>query len=163
MKALLTLAAAAAVLSAIPALAADGPPPPYVTAAVAASSRPKADTDRDALRHPAELPGLRRGHAGPDAWATTCPAAAISPASSPASWARTATSMRSFRPSMSRARRPRADESRRSPPTPGYANVAVVVAPNAEIAAPQPLDVIWTSDNYHDVYNGFGADAAAAL
>ena len=35
---------------------------------------------------------------------------------------------------------------------PGYGNVAVVVEPAASFVAPEPVDVIWTSQNYHDMH-----------
>jgi predicted methyltransferase len=44
---------------------------------------------------------------------------------------------------------------------PGMGNVAVLSMPTAAIAAPVPLDIAWTDDNYHDIYAFFGADKAA--
>jgi predicted methyltransferase len=44
---------------------------------------------------------------------------------------------------------------------PDHKNVTLIVAPTARTRAPEPLDLIWTSQNYHDVYGFFGADAAA--
>jgi predicted methyltransferase len=44
---------------------------------------------------------------------------------------------------------------------PGMANVAVLSMPTAETAAPMPLDIAWTDDNYHDIYAFFGAEQAA--
>jgi len=35
----------------------------------------------------------------------------------------------------------------------GYANVTVLVEPVNELKLPEPVDVIWTSQNYHDVKN----------
>jgi predicted methyltransferase len=51
---------------------------------------------------------------------------------------------------------------------PEYANVSAVVEPTAQtgsaaLAQGGALDVVWTSDNYHDVYGFFGANQAAAL
>ncbi len=48
-------------------------------------------------------------------------------------------------------------------PTGAYANVTVVSQPLASLSIPEPLDVAWTSDNYHDVYGFAGAAAAAQL
>jgi predicted methyltransferase len=42
---------------------------------------------------------------------------------------------------------------------PGYANVKVLRAPLAELKFPQPLDVAWTSLNYHDIHNLGAQDA----
>lgn len=36
---------------------------------------------------------------------------------------------------------------------PAYANVSVVVEPFAELKTPEPVDLVWTSDNYHDLHN----------
>jgi predicted methyltransferase len=46
---------------------------------------------------------------------------------------------------------------------PALANVSVLTMPTAAIAAPEKLDLAWTSDNYHDVYGFFGAEQAAAM
>jgi predicted methyltransferase len=51
---------------------------------------------------------------------------------------------------------------------PEYPNVTAVVEPTAQtgtaaLAKGGALDVVWTSDNYHDVYGFFGAAQAAAL
>ena len=41
-------------------------------------------------------------------------------------------------------------------------NVSVIQSPLDNFKTPQPVDVIWTSDNYHDVHNkGFATDVAA--
>src|SRR5262249_3173550 len=46
----------------------------------------------------------------------------------------------------------------------GYANVKVQIAPLLEVSAPEPLDVVWTSDNYHDLKNpAFGGVDTVAL
>jgi predicted methyltransferase len=36
-----------------------------------------------------------------------------------------------------------------------YGNVTVQVQPGTALAAPEPLDVVWTSDNYHDYNDKF--------
>jgi predicted methyltransferase len=36
-----------------------------------------------------------------------------------------------------------------------YGNVTVQVQPTAALTAPEPLDVVWTSDNYHDYNDKF--------
>ena len=35
---------------------------------------------------------------------------------------------------------------------PGFQNVKVLVQPAGGFAAPEPVDVVWTSQNYHDVH-----------
>jgi len=44
---------------------------------------------------------------------------------------------------------------------PGYANVSVLVLPLNEVSFPAPLDLVWTSQNYHDLHNIPGFDLAA--
>lgn len=39
--------------------------------------------------------------------------------------------------------------------TPHYANIRVAVQPTATLTAPEPLDVVWTSQNYHDYPDRF--------
>jgi predicted methyltransferase len=46
---------------------------------------------------------------------------------------------------------------------PAFVNVSVLVLPTASVKAPEPLDVAWTSDNYHDLYAFFGPDQAQAF
>jgi predicted methyltransferase len=41
------------------------------------------------------------------------------------------------------------------PSQPGFANVVVEVQPTPEIAAPEPLDIVFTSQNYHDYPDEF--------
>jgi predicted methyltransferase len=45
-----------------------------------------------------------------------------------------------------------------------YGNIAVAVQPSAILTAPEPLDVVWTSQNYHDYPDEYmGEDADPAL
>jgi predicted methyltransferase len=52
---------------------------------------------------------------------------------------------------------------------PDYSNVSVLFQDNGAPAAPMPVDVVWTSDNYHDLHNsvsdmdGFNKAVFAAL
>jgi predicted methyltransferase len=43
---------------------------------------------------------------------------------------------------------------------PHYANVSVVVEPFSELKVQAPVDLVWTSDNYHDLHNFPGLDLA---
>src|SRR6202167_1681589 len=36
---------------------------------------------------------------------------------------------------------------------PNYSNVSVVVEPFAGLKTPEPVDLVWTSQNYHDLHN----------
>jgi predicted methyltransferase len=162
MKTYLGLATASALLAIASALSAkDMAPPAYVTAAVASPDRPKADTDRDGLRHPAELiafAGIKPGQSVGDlmpggGYFTRIFSGVVGPkghvfAFVPAEFV-------GFRATA-------ADKVKAIAALPAYANVAVVTVPFAETAAPEPLDLIWTSDNYHDVYGGEGSPEAAA-
>jgi len=47
---------------------------------------------------------------------------------------------------------------------PHYSNVTVEVQPSVELSAPEPLDLIWTSQNYHDYGDPFmGKPGTAAF
>src|ERR1700738_1839041 len=41
---------------------------------------------------------------------------------------------------------------------PNYANVSVVVEPFGHLSVPVPVDLVWTSQNYHDLHNFPGLD-----
>jgi predicted methyltransferase len=41
---------------------------------------------------------------------------------------------------------------------PHYANVSVVVEPFSQLGVPAPVDLVWTSQNYHDLHNLPGLD-----
>lgn len=48
--------------------------------------------------------------------------------------------------------------------SPAYRNVVTMVEPSARLSAPEPLDVVWTSQNYHDYNDKFmGNPGPAAL
>lgn len=41
---------------------------------------------------------------------------------------------------------------------PNYANVSVVAEPFSQLGVPAPVDLLWTSQNYHDLHNFPGLD-----
>jgi predicted methyltransferase len=41
---------------------------------------------------------------------------------------------------------------------PNYSNVSVVIEPFSQLKAPAPVDLVWTSQNYHDLHNFPGLD-----
>lgn len=43
----------------------------------------------------------------------------------------------------------------------GYANVEIVVSDLGALTMARPVDLVWTSENYHDLHNGPTADVAA--
>jgi predicted methyltransferase len=130
--------------------------PPAVSAAVADAGRPQQDKDKDSGRKPAEsvaFAGIKKGDKVADllagggyftrifskvvgdsgvVYATTFPPRPGSPS-------------------------PSALETLAADPA--YKNVKVVSGPPTEIKLPEPVDVVWTSLNYHDIHNANAQDA----
>jgi predicted methyltransferase len=128
--------------------------PAYITAAVADTGRPEGDTAQDADRKPAEvltfvgvkpvdtvvdlMPGsgyytrLFSHIVGPNGKVI-----ALQPVEMDKAAPKGLISLRSFAG------------------TPPYANVTVIVQPIAALALPSRVDVVWTSQNYHDVHDPF--------
>jgi predicted methyltransferase len=136
--------------------------PAFVAAGIAAPDRPKADRDRDMDRKPAALlafAGIRPGERIADimpgqGYFTRIFSHAVGPAGH----------VYALVPSELAQVAPQIAESAKALATdPVYGNVTVLIAPTASLAAPEPLDMAWTSDNYHDLYAFFGADAALAF
>ena len=145
----LALALAAGGAAATPAL------PAYISAAVADSARPDTDKERDANRRPAETlafagikPGARvvellpgRGYYTRLLSAVVGPkgkvyAVALPPRpDAPPDAAAPAAAVQAIA----------ADAH--------YANVTVLVQPAAELSLPRDVDLVWTSQNYHDFHN----------
>jgi predicted methyltransferase len=133
------LAGAAAAAAATLALAADPP----------AMTRPQADMDRDAARKPAEMvafagikPGSKVGELLPGAgYFTRVFAAAAGPTGKVYAWIPT--------------QAPAAYQTRLDPITsdPAYANVTVLHQASPDFSPPEPLDVVFTAQNYHDMHN----------
>jgi predicted methyltransferase len=136
--------------------------PDAVAAAIADAGRPDADRQRDASRKPAETlafagvkPGDRVAELLPGAgyftrlFSKVVGAAghvyALVPAPAPDAPA----DAPDF---AARVKAIAAD--------PNYSNVSVVVEPFAQLKAPEPVDLVWTSQNYHDLHNFPGVDVA---
>jgi predicted methyltransferase len=160
MKSALMAAAALSVLAAGgPALA---KPSAAITAAIADKGRPEADTKRDADRKPAEMlefAGVKPGQAVVDllpggGYFTRIFAKAVGP--------------KGVVYAVYPPPRPSTDPAKPTPTPavvtlaadPAYANVKPVEAKLAEFAIPAKADVIWTSQNYHDVHNVKGLEVA---
>ena len=133
-----------------------------IAAAVAAPSRPAADVARDPLRHPAELlafahvaPGQQIADVMPGSgYFTRLFSAAVGPTGH----------VYAIVPSeLAHAMPKTATMAQAVAAEPGRTNVTTLVVPTASLAAPEKLDLAWTSDNYHDVYGAFGVPAAAAM
>lgn len=126
-------------------------PPAYVSAAVADPARPPADTKRDSDRKPAELiafAGIKPGDKVADllpggGYFTRIFSKIVGPqghvyAVIPDSLAQGAPK--------------KLDGIKAVIADPAYGNTSLVIRPYDRIGGDAPLDVIWTSDNYHDVY-----------
>jgi predicted methyltransferase len=133
-----------------------------IAAAVASPARPAADVARDALRKPAALlafAGIKAGDRVADLipgqgyftrlFSTVVGSKGQVYAIVPAELAQVLPSA--------------VDAAKAVAADPAFANVSVLVLPTASVKAPQPLDVAWTSDNYHDLYAFFGPDQAEAF
>jgi len=135
--------------------------PGYVTKAVASPDRPAADTARDALRHPDALvaiAGLKPGQSVADfipgtGYFTRIFSNIVGPRGH----------VYAIIPAEFAAKMPQAPAAIKAlAAEPAFANVTCVVQPTAQTGAGQTLDMVWTSDNYHDMYGFFGAKQAAA-
>ncbi|HEV2531530.1 methyltransferase [Phenylobacterium sp.] len=161
MRSKLMLAAAAAVI--LGAGAAIAAPPAYVTAAVSDKGRPEADTKRDADRKPAEMlefAGIKPGMTVVDlipggGYFTRIFSKAVGPKGTVYA--------------VGGPPRPVTDPAK-PPPTPAqdviaadpnYANVKSVHTQFQSLAVPTKADVVWTSQNYHDLHNVPNLDMAA--
>ena len=153
------------VLACLSVVAAVGAPalaavPDNVTAAVNDSHRPDADKKLDAERKPADMLVIARIRPGErvmdmipgGGYFTRLFAVAVGPkgyvyAYQPTEW----------------------DAHRKGKPAavlavaPDYPNVSVIDAPIGKLVAPEPLDVVWTSQNYHDLHNDFAGPADLAV
>lgn len=134
--------------------------PDNIAAAVADSSRPEADKARDANRKPGETlaftgvrPGAQIAELLPGGgYFTRIFSKAVGSSGHvyavvPAPVADAPADAVDF---AARVRAIAAD--------PNYANVSVVVEPFSQLSVPVPVDLVWTSQNYHDLHNFPGLD-----
>jgi predicted methyltransferase len=137
--------------------------PKYITAAVADTARPDADRQRDADRKPAEtleFAGVKPGDHVADiipgsGYFTRLFSAVVGPGGK----------VYAVPP----PRRPTAAADSPDPAAPvqaiaadpHYGNVTVQQMRAKEFALPEPVDLIWTSQNYHDLHNVPDLDVAA--
>jgi predicted methyltransferase len=137
--------------------------PKAIAAAVADEARPQADRDRDADRKPAEtvaFAGLKPGQRIADllpggGYFTRIFSGVVGPKGQVFA---VATPKRPDappdRPEPSAAVRAIAADEH-------YKNVTVSVEKVAELKLPEKLDMVWTSQNYHDIHNVKDIDVAA--
>jgi len=132
-----------------------GSVPKAISAAVADPARPKEDRDRDADRKPAEcvaFSGIRKGDRVADlipgtGYFTRIFSAVVGP--------------EGHVYAVPPPKRPGAAADAPEPAAPvqamaadpHYANVTVSVQRVTQLSLPEPLDMIWTSQNYHDIHN----------
>lgn len=134
--------------------------PEYIAAAIADPNRPATDVERDANRKPAAImefagvkPGIKIAELMPGGGYFTrlfCKAVgnaghvyALVPAPLPDAPADT--------PDFAARVKVLAAD-------PKYANLSVVVEPFSQLNTPEPVDLVWTSQNYHDLHNTPGLD-----
>jgi predicted methyltransferase len=156
---------AALLLSALAPAAMSAPAaatPDFIAAAIADPNRPAADTERDVDRKPAEtleFAGIRQGSKIAEllpgggyftrifskAVGSDGHVYALVPAPPPDAPAGT--------PDFAaRVKALAAD--------PNYSNVSVITEPFSQLKTPLPVDLVWTSQNYHDLHNFRGLDVA---
>jgi predicted methyltransferase len=131
-------------------------PSAAIAAAVADSARPAADTARDASRKPAEIvafvgvkPGDKVAEMMPGSgYFTRILAKTVGPKGH--IYALVPTGF---------ANRPGALDGLNALAK-QYGNVTVVTTDLANFKVPEPVDVVWTSENYHDFHNGPNANIA---
>ncbi len=135
-----------------------------IVAAVNDVARPQADKDRDGNRKPAEMvafgevrPGDKVGELIPGAgYMTRILSKAVGPTGKVYVFASQPVAREGQPP-------PAAPVAAITADTANYGNVQVVISNFATIANPEPLDLVWTSQNYHDMHNpGRNLDINAA-
>jgi len=142
------------------AAAASSTVPAFLAAAIADPNRPAADVARDADRKPAETlmftglaPGQKVAELLPGSgYFTRIMSKAVGPSGH----------IYALVPA------PRPDAPPNSPDfaarvkaiaaDPAYSNVSVIVEPFGELKTPERVDLVWTSQNYHDLHNLPGLD-----
>jgi predicted methyltransferase len=123
--------------------------PAYVAAAIADTNRPKANVDVDAMRHPAEMlafAGVRPGDKVVEFWpgggyVTRLLSKIVGPSGKV--YALNAPSF----PDRLKAQINTVTDN------PAYSNVTAMEQPFSELRIAEPVDVVWTSENYHDFQN----------
>ncbi len=129
--------------------------PPFISAACADTARPEADTKRDADRHPAltlAFAGVKPG----DQVVELVPGSGY--------FTRLLSGVVGPKGKVYAVPPPRRPQAAADSPDPAapvqaiaanphYGNVTVSVQPFAQLALPQAVDLVWTSQNYHDFHN----------
>jgi predicted methyltransferase len=154
-------ALAAGLLITIAARAAGAADTGAVASAIADPGRPAADAALDAARKPAELLaaiGLKAGDRVVDIWPGAYWDRLFSKAVGPSGH------VYMFWPLEAAKAEKVTVPPEGSAPLPGYPNVTVFSAPVNAFKPPEPVDMVWIRQNYHDLYDPFmGAVDVAAF
>jgi len=152
--------AAAFVICGCATASAENAVPPNIANAVADQDRPDEDRQRDAARKPAEVlrfAGIKDGEKVADfipgkGYFSRVLSGAVGPQGH----------VYAFIPSefANFLKQPLPPDG--STPYPKFANVSVIAGPVNDFAAPEPLDLVWISLNYHDLHDPFLAPADLA-
>jgi len=134
--------------------------PSNIANAVADQNRPDEDRQRDADRKPAEVlafVGVKNGEKVADfipgtGYFSRILSSAVGPQGH----------VYGFFPSELANFIKRALPPNGSTPFPEFKNVSVIAVPVNDFAAPEPLDLVWISLNYHDLHDSFFAPADVA-
>jgi predicted methyltransferase len=156
MRKLTTAAALLTLAVAVPAGAQDAAPSAAVTASVADAQRPAADKARDSARKPAQVvafAGVKPGDVVAEllpggGYYTRILAGTVGPqghvyAVVPPAFAQRPGGLDSLNALAQQ-----------------YGNITVVTADLADLSLPAPADLVWTTENYHDLHNGPSANVA---
>jgi predicted methyltransferase len=154
------LASVALVLGAAPAAVA-ATVPANITAAVADASRPADDTKRDADRKPADMlafAGVKTGDKVADlipggGYFSRLFSAAVGPKGAVYGYMPTEFAKFSKTPLPANGTHPDAARP----------NITFLTGPMNAFATPEKLDVVWTSQNYHDLHDDFAAPSDLAV
>ena len=137
-------------------------PPTYVSAAVADSARPSADTKRDSGRKPAELiafAGIKPG----DKVADLIPGGGYFTRIFSKIVGQQGHVYAVVPDSVAHGAPKKLDDIKALISDPAYSNTSLVIRPYDRVGGDEPLDVIWTSDNYHDVYGAVSVFGVAGM
>ena len=134
--------------------------PPNIANAVADENRPDEDRQRDANRKPAEVltfVGIKSGEKVADVipgkgYFSRVLSGAVGPQGH----------VYAFVPAEFAAFLKQPLPASGSMPYPQFKNVTVIAGPVNDFAAPEPLDLVWISLNYHDLHDPFMAPADLA-
>lgn len=156
MRSLLPIAAALVIFGCA-ATSAQKAIPPNIAAAVANQDRPDEDRQRDAYRKPAEVltfVGIKSGEKVADfipgtGYFSRILSGAVGPQGH----------VYAFVPAEFANFKKLPLPPNGSTPYPQFRNVSVIAAPVNDFAAPEPLDLVWISLNYHDLHDPFLAPA----